>query len=149
MTQTTGAAPVAEAPLGERIQQVLDDYRPTLYMDGGDVEVLEIDGKGIVHLKMMGACIDCPISLLTMKLGIQRLLKEHFPALAVNPVDVLGAGDASLSGLSVSICAGADLMEASAIAAGVASMAVNKVGNTPVTFSELREWLKKQEDTER
>lgn len=69
---------VMETTLEERIQQVLDEYRPTLYMDGGDVQVLHIDDKGIVHLKMMGACIDCPISVLTMKLGIQRLLKEHF-----------------------------------------------------------------------
>lgn len=66
-------------PLQAQIQLVLDDYRPNLYMDGGDVEVLRIDEKGVVHLKMMGACIDCPISLLTMKLGIQRLLKEKFP----------------------------------------------------------------------
>ncbi len=65
--------------LEEQIQTVLNDYRPNLYMDGGDVEVLQIDEKGVVHLKMMGACIDCPISLLTMKLGIQRLLKEKFP----------------------------------------------------------------------
>lgn len=65
--------------LEAQIQMALDDYRPNLYMDGGDVEVLRIDEKGIVHLKMMGACIDCPISLLTMKLGIQRLLKEKFP----------------------------------------------------------------------
>ncbi len=63
----------------QRIQHVLDGYRPNLYMDGGDVEVLELDAQGVVHLRMMGACIDCPISLLTMKLGIQRLLKEHFP----------------------------------------------------------------------
>jgi Fe-S cluster biogenesis protein NfuA len=69
---------VMDTTLEERIQQVLDEYRPTLYMDGGDVQVLNIDDKGIVHLKMMGACIDCPISVLTMKLGIQRLLKEHF-----------------------------------------------------------------------
>ena len=67
-----------EAPLAERIQQVLDGYRPTLYMDGGDVELLRLDEKGIAHIKMLGACIDCPISLLTMKLGIQRLLKENF-----------------------------------------------------------------------
>lgn len=65
--------------LEAQIQAALDDYRPNLYMDGGDVEVLRIDDKGVVHLKMMGACIDCPISLLTMKLGIQRLLKEKFP----------------------------------------------------------------------
>ena len=66
------------APLEERIQTVLDGYRPTLYMDGGDVQLLQVDEKGIAHVQMMGACIDCPISLLTMKLGIQRLLKENF-----------------------------------------------------------------------
>jgi Fe-S cluster biogenesis protein NfuA len=67
-----------DLPLLERIQQVLDDYRPTLYRDGGDVEVLRVDEKGVAHVKMLGACIDCPISLLTMRLGIQRLLKENF-----------------------------------------------------------------------
>lgn len=68
----------ATIPLEERIQQVLNDYRPTLYMDGGDVEIICVDEKGVAHVKMLGACIDCPISILTMKLGIQRLLKEHF-----------------------------------------------------------------------
>jgi Fe-S cluster biogenesis protein NfuA len=72
------AMPPTSAPLEERIQAVLDGYRPTLYMDGGDVHLLEVDEKGIAHVKMLGACIDCPISLLTMKLGIQRLLKENF-----------------------------------------------------------------------
>ena len=67
-----------ELTLEQRIQQVLDEYRPTLYKDGGDVEVIKVDEQGIAHIKMLGACIDCPISLLTMKLGIQRLLKEHF-----------------------------------------------------------------------
>ena len=42
------------------------------------MQLLEVDEKGIAHVKMMGACIDCPISVLTMKLGIQRLLKENF-----------------------------------------------------------------------
>ena len=68
----------ASLSLEERIQQVLDNYRPTLYQDGGDVEVIRVDEKGVAHVKMLGACIDCPISILTMKLGIQRLLKEHF-----------------------------------------------------------------------
>lgn len=70
------------------IQAVLDEYRPTLYVDGGDVEVIELDNRGVVHLRMMGACIDCPISLLTMKLGIQRLLKEKFPGV-VNGVNAI------------------------------------------------------------
>jgi Fe-S cluster biogenesis protein NfuA len=77
-TETNMAVPDASAPLEERIQAVLDGYRPTLYLDGGDVHLLKVDEKGIAHVKMLGACIDCPISVLTMKLGIQRLLKEHF-----------------------------------------------------------------------
>ena len=71
-----------EATLERRIQDVLDGYRPTLYIDGGDVELLEVDQDGVAHVKMLGACIDCPISLLTMKLGIQRLLKENFPEIS-------------------------------------------------------------------
>ena len=78
--------------LEQRIQQVLDDYRPTLYMDGGDVELLRVDEQGIAHVKMLGACIDCPISLLTMKLGIQRLLKENFDEItginAITDIDI-------------------------------------------------------------
>jgi Fe-S cluster biogenesis protein NfuA len=81
-----------EEPLLARIQQVLDAYRPTLYMDGGDVEILRVDEKGIAHIKMLGACIDCPVSLLTMKLGIQRLLKENFPEIrgvhAITDIDI-------------------------------------------------------------
>jgi Fe-S cluster biogenesis protein NfuA len=61
-------------------------------MDGGDVELLEIDAAGIAHVKMLGACIDCPISLLTMKLGIQRLLKENFDEVkginAITDIDI-------------------------------------------------------------
>jgi len=76
-----------DCTLEQRTQRVLDEYRPTLYKDGGDVEVIEVDANGIAHVKMLGACIDCPISLLTMKLGIQRLLKEHFPEIkGVNAV---------------------------------------------------------------
>jgi Fe-S cluster biogenesis protein NfuA len=74
----SAAADTAAGTLEERIQLVLNNYRPTLYMDGGDVEILKVDEKGVAHVKMLGACIDCPISILTMKLGIQRLLKEHF-----------------------------------------------------------------------
>jgi Fe-S cluster biogenesis protein NfuA len=82
----------AGLPLEERIQLVLNDYRPTLYMDGGDVQLLRVDEKGIAHVKMLGACIDCPISLLTMKLGIQRLLKENFSEIsgvnAITDIDI-------------------------------------------------------------
>ena len=85
---------VPAASLEERIQQVLDSYRPTLYVDGGDVELIKIDDDGIAHIKMLGACIDCPISLLTMKLGIQRLLKEHFPEVkGINAITDISIAD--------------------------------------------------------
>ena len=78
--------------LEERIQHVLDEYRPILYKDGGDVQLLKIDEKGVAHVKMFGACIDCPISILTMKLGIQRLLKERFSEIsgvhAITDIDI-------------------------------------------------------------
>ena len=81
-------------PLEERIQQVLDSYRPTLYIDGGDVALLKVDEQGIAYIKMLGACIDCPISLLTMKLGIQRLLKENFPEISgVNAITDISLAD--------------------------------------------------------
>jgi len=85
------AAPAAALDaLETRIQTVLDGYRPTLYIDGGDVQLLRVDEAGIAHIKMLGACIDCPISLLTMKLGIQRLLKENFPEIkGVNAITEL------------------------------------------------------------
>jgi Fe-S cluster biogenesis protein NfuA len=80
--------------LEERIQLVLNDYRPNLYMDGGDVEVIKVDEKGVAHVKMLGACIDCPISILTMKLGIQRLLKEHFSEITgVNAITDVSIAD--------------------------------------------------------
>ncbi len=93
MSLSETEASTEQTRLIEKIQTVLNGYRPTLYIDGGDVQVLKIDEKGVVHLKMMGACIDCPISLLSMKLGIQRLLKENFPDIvkgvnAITDIDI-------------------------------------------------------------
>lgn len=80
--------------LEERIQLVLNGYRPNLYLDGGDVEIMQVDEKGIAHVKMLGACIDCPISILTMKLGIQRLLKENFTEITgVNAITDVSIAD--------------------------------------------------------
>ncbi len=88
------AVPAEPTTLEQRIQLVLNEYRPTLYKDGGDVEVLKVDEKGVAHIKMLGACIDCPISILTMKLGIQRLLKEHFAEITgVNAITDVSIAD--------------------------------------------------------
>lgn len=64
----------------ERIQEVLDQIRPVLHADGGDVEFLGYDeAEGVVHLRLMGACESCPISMLTLKEGIERRIRSTLP----------------------------------------------------------------------
>lgn len=76
-----------ELPLtAENIESVLDEVRPYLIADGGNVALHEIDGN-IVRLKLQGACGSCPSSVTTMKLGIERRLMEKIPEIvAVEPV---------------------------------------------------------------
>ncbi len=69
--------------------------------------------------------------------------RQHFPALSINPVDVSGAGDSLLAALSVGLCSGASLMQSSAIGAGMASLAVEQLGNIPVSNLQLRNYLNK------
>ena len=67
---------------------------------------------------------------------------QHFPSLNTFPIDIVGAGDALLSGMALSICAGANIMEASVIGSVVGAIAVSKMGNIPVKINEVREFLK-------
>eukprot|EP00873_Tetraselmis_striata_P019763 jgi/Tetstr1/440027/TSEL_028388.t1 len=62
----------------ENVEIVLDEVRPYLMADGGDVELVEIDGL-VVKLRLKGACGSCPSSLTTMKMGIQRRMQERIP----------------------------------------------------------------------
>ncbi|XP_031390937.1 nifU-like protein 2, chloroplastic isoform X2 [Punica granatum] len=79
--------PVVELPLtAENVESVLDEVRPYLIADGGNVALHEIDGN-IVRLKLQGACGSCPSSVMTMKMGIERRLMEKIPEIvAVEPV---------------------------------------------------------------
>lgn len=64
----------------DRIEEVLHAIRPALQADGGDVEFLDFDEvDGIVQLRLMGACESCPISMLTLKEGIEKRLKSSVP----------------------------------------------------------------------
>ncbi|XP_008781568.1 nifU-like protein 2, chloroplastic [Phoenix dactylifera] len=79
--------PVVEMPLtAENVESVLDEVRPYLMADGGNVALHEIDGN-IVRLKLQGACGSCPSSVMTMKMGIEHRLMEKIPEIvAVEPI---------------------------------------------------------------
>ncbi len=65
----------------ENVEQVLDEMRPYLMADGGNVELVEIDGP-IVKLRLQGACGSCPSSTMTLRMGIERRLREMIPEIA-------------------------------------------------------------------
>jgi Fe-S cluster biogenesis protein NfuA len=67
--------------LVERVEQALDEIRPALEMDGGTVELIEITSSLVARLSFVGACSGCPLSPVTLRLGVERLLKERVPEL--------------------------------------------------------------------
>ena len=66
-------------PTWEEVEAVLDEIRPALRFDGGDVELVDIKEDGTVLVRMIGACSGCGMSVLTLKAGIDRALKNKFP----------------------------------------------------------------------
>jgi Fe-S cluster biogenesis protein NfuA len=65
----------------ENVETVLDELRPYLMADGGNVELVDIEGP-IVRLRLQGACGSCPSSTMTLKMGIERRLREKIPEIA-------------------------------------------------------------------
>jgi len=68
-----------KSALTTKVEQVLDEIRPRLQADGGDVELVEVDPEGVVKVKLTGACFGCPMSQMTLKMGIEKLIKEKIP----------------------------------------------------------------------
>jgi Fe-S cluster biogenesis protein NfuA len=62
----------------ENVKAVLDEIRPALKADGGDVELVEVK-DGVVSVRLTGACGGCPMSTMTLRMGIERLLKQKLP----------------------------------------------------------------------
>jgi Fe-S cluster biogenesis protein NfuA len=62
----------------EKIEQALDKIRPALMADGGNVELVDVE-DGVVKVKLTGACGGGPMSQMTLKMGIERLLKKEVP----------------------------------------------------------------------
>lgn len=71
----------ASAPqvLKDRVAKVLSLIRPVLQSDGGDVELVDITPEGVVQIRLHGACVGCPSSSITLRVGIERNLKTHVP----------------------------------------------------------------------
>ncbi len=65
--------------LRERVEATLNLVRPNLQADGGDVELVDVDEGGVVKVKLQGACSGCPMAQMTLKMGIERVLKSQIP----------------------------------------------------------------------
>ncbi len=62
----------------EQVKEAIERIRPSLQMDGGDIELVGIEGK-TVKVRLRGACGSCPMSVMTLKLGVERIVKEMVP----------------------------------------------------------------------
>ncbi|PKN32727.1 MAG: hypothetical protein CVU61_16865 [Deltaproteobacteria bacterium HGW-Deltaproteobacteria-19] len=63
----------------ERVKAILEKIRPNLQADGGDVELVDVSEEGVVRVRLTGACKGCPMSQMTLKMGIQRYLQREVP----------------------------------------------------------------------
>ncbi len=63
-----------------KVEEALKEVRPSLQADGGDVELVSVTDDGTVTLRLTGACGGCPMSQMTLKMGIERVLKQRVPA---------------------------------------------------------------------
>lgn len=63
----------------DRVEKVLNEIRPRLQADGGNVELVEITEDNVVKVKLQGACSGCPMAQMTLKNGIERILKMKIP----------------------------------------------------------------------
>ncbi|MCK4924276.1 MAG: NifU family protein [Spirochaetes bacterium] len=63
----------------EKVEDVLNRIKPSLQADGGDVELIEVGEDGVIKVRLMGACGSCPMSQMTLKMGIEKMLKKEIP----------------------------------------------------------------------
>jgi len=63
----------------DKVLEALEAVRPMLVADGGDVELVEVTEQGVVRVRLQGSCHGCPMSMMTLKNGIERIVKEQVP----------------------------------------------------------------------
>ena len=65
----------------EQVQKAIDKVRPGLQADGGDVELVDVSEDGVVKVKLTGACHGCPMAQMTLKMGIEKIIKQQVPSI--------------------------------------------------------------------
>jgi len=63
----------------EKVQEALNDIRPQLQADGGDIELVEVTDEGVVKVRLVGACAGCPGAQMTLQMGVERVVKQRVP----------------------------------------------------------------------
>ncbi|HEX2956517.1 MAG TPA: NifU family protein [Chitinispirillaceae bacterium] len=63
----------------EKVKELIDQIRPNLQADGGDIDLVDVTADGVVKVKLRGACHGCPGAAMTLKMGVERLLKSKIP----------------------------------------------------------------------
>jgi len=63
----------------EQVEAALNDIRPALQADGGDIQLIDVDESGTVKVRLTGACGTCPMATMTLRFGVEKLLKERVP----------------------------------------------------------------------
>lgn len=78
----------SRGPLFEEVSEVLELIRPSIQADGGDVELVSVDQNGVVSLRFLGACIGCPSLNMTLRDGVEVMIKNRIEGItAVHPVE--------------------------------------------------------------
>lgn len=90
------ASPDSDA-IDERLRETIEAIRPAVQADGGDIFFHGIDDRGVVTVELVGACVSCPASTLTLKAGVERILKDRVPG--VTSVISLGEDDETVVSL--------------------------------------------------
>lgn len=63
----------------EEVQKALDEIRPQMQADGGDIELIDVTDEGVVKVRLVGACSGCPGAQMTLQMGVERVLKARVP----------------------------------------------------------------------
>lgn len=72
-------APIPQKTLKDRVAEVVSRIRPAIQADGGDLELVDVDAQGVVSVRLHGACRGCPGAQMTLKMGVERMVRQHVP----------------------------------------------------------------------